>query len=179
MTERKVARRPSRGSPDDYDDFRELEAALRIDEYALEGALREQPELFYRVSKAYALAISRRDAAKQALQDAEAEADLLVRGDAQEDDRKITEGEVRAKVQTDGKVVRARDALNAQSELVGKLSALKDAFQQRSYALKDLAGLYVANYYSASENSAASGAVRQRDAQDARARMNAARRGEA
>lgn len=167
---------PAKAPPEDYDDMRELEESLRIDEFALEEALRDQPEMFYRVSKAYALSISRRDAAKQALQDAEATADLDVRKDAQDEDRKITEGEVKATVQTDGKVMRARDALTAQNEAVGKLGALKEAFQQRSYALKDLAGLYVANYYSASDNSTASSAVRQRDADTARARMAQARR---
>lgn len=184
-------------TPDDFDDIRDLEDALRIDEHALEEALRDQPALFYRVSKAYALEVSRRDAAKQALADAEAEADLAFREEARAEEQyaaerasktkgreggqskiKLTEGEVRAKVQTDKNVVRARDRLTERAEIVGKLGALKDAFQQRSYALKDLAGLYIANYYTASENNAADRAVRQRDASDARARMNAMRRGE-
>lgn len=163
-------------SAEDYDDLRELEEALRIDEHALEEALRDQPSLFYRVSSAYAMEISRRDAAKQALQDVEAEADLGVRREAQAEERKITEGEVRAMVQIDGGVVRARARFNQLVETVGRLGALKEAFQQRSYALKDLAGLYVANYYTASENSAASGAVRQQSAESARRAMNEARR---
>lgn len=162
---------------EDYDDLRELEESLRIDEYALEAALREQPELFYRVASAYAMEISRRDAAKQALQDAESEADLGVRRDAQQEERKITEGEIRAMVQIDASVVKARARLNRLSESVGRLGSLKEAFQQRSYALKDLAGLYVANYYSASENNAASGAVRNQSAEAARRAMNEARRG--
>lgn len=178
MAERAASTRATgRGpEPEDYDDFRELEQALCIDEYALEQALREQPQLFYRVGAAYAMEISRRDAAKQALQDAEAESDLGVRRVAQEEERKITEGEVRAMVQIDGGVVRARARLNQLSESVGRLAALKEAFQQRSYALKDLAGLYVANYYTASENNAAGGVVRQQSAMDARRAMSDARR---
>lgn len=162
--------------PDDYDDFRELEDALRIDEHALEEALRDQPPLFYRVSKAYALEISRRDAAKQALQDAEARADLAVRESAQAEDRKVTEGEVRATVQTEGGVLEARDRMNRLSESVGKLAALKEAFQQRSYALKDLAGLYIANYYTASEHNAGDRGLRQHSADVARRAMSAERR---
>lgn len=161
---------------EDYDDLRELEDALVIDEHALDEALREQPQLFYRISRAYALEISRRDAAKQALQDEEASVELDFRDDARERERKITEGEVKAHVQTDGRVVAARDRLARLSESVGKLSALKEAFQQRSYALKDLAGLYIANYYTASEHTAASSSLRDRRAAEARADMSQARR---
>lgn len=162
--------------PEDYDDMRELEAALRIDERALEEALRDQPALFYRVSSAYAMEISRRDAAKQALQDAEAEVGLQVRESARRDEQKVTEGEVAARTQTAPRVGAARERLHELSESVGKLAALKEAFQQRSYALKDLAALYVANYYTASEDNAASRAVRQQGAADARRAMSDARR---
>lgn len=164
--------------PEDYDDFRELEDALRIDEHALEEALRDQPPLFYRVGSAYALEVSRRDAAKQALQDAEAAESLRVREEAREAEQKITEGEVAAKVQTSARVAAARARLQQLSESAGRLAALKEAFQQRSYALKDLAGLYVANYYGASEHTAAAGAARQRSADEARRAMSEARRAE-
>lgn len=172
-----ATRRGVRERVEDYDDFRDLESGLEINELGLDEALASQPQMFYRVGAAYAMAVSRRDAAKQALSDAEAAADGNVRRGAQEDDRKITEGEVRAGVQLDSDVVRARDRLLALSEVVGKLGALKEAYQQRSYALKDLAGLYVANYYSASDNNPGRVAVRERDAGEARVRMSAARRG--
>lgn len=173
-----VARAASKRAqePEDHDDFRELEDALRIDEHALEEALRDQPSLFYRVSSAYALQISRRDAAKQALADAEASADLTVREEARENDRKINEGEIRSTVQTEPDVMKARKRFSELSEAVGKLGALKEAFQQRSYALKDLAGLYIANYYTASEHNAAGNVMRQQTADTARRVMNEARR---
>lgn len=171
------ARRPrQRHAVTDHDDVRELEAALRIDEHALEEALRDQPETFYRVAKGLALEISRRDGAKQALQDAEFAADLRVRGQAEKQEKKITEGEVRARVHGDDEVVFAREEYARLCESAGKLAALKEAFQQRSYALKDMVGLYIANYYSASENSAAGASMRDRSAGEARARMNEARR---
>lgn len=138
--------------PEDYDDVHELEAALRIDEDGLDEALTEQPELFYRVSKAYAIEASRRDAAKQAVQDAEAEADVDARADVADQGKKTTETEIKALVQTDKRVVAARRRFAELAESTAKLAALKEAYQQRSYALKDLAGLYVANYYTASEH---------------------------
>lgn len=195
-----IANRPKRGEPEDskdFDDFRELEDALAIDEHALEEALRDQPETFYRVSKALALVISRRDAAKQALADAEAGADLDVRDESREEESrvardtvrgkdkptpvskiKLTEGEVKARVQLDPAVVEARGAFARLSEEVGKLTALKEAFQQRSYALKDLCGLFIANYYTASEHTGggAASAVKERAADSARRRMADERR---
>ena len=173
----KTARVETPREAEDYDDLQELESALAIDQHALDEALREQPEHFYRVSKAYAMEVSRRDAAKQALGDAEAAADLAVRQEAQDNDRKITEGEVRATVQTMKQVVAARSRLHALSETAGKLAALKEAFGQRSYALKDLVGLFLANYYTASEHTSAGSALRGQAADTNRARMNDARRG--
>lgn len=196
---RSIKSQPRRAKPEEVDEFRELEDdfhireledALRIDEHALEEALRDQPSMFYRVSKAFALEMSRRDAAKQALADAEARADLDIRDEAREEEArvvgkgkeaatskiKLTEGEVRARVQLSAEVVIARDALAARFDAVAKLTALKEAFQQRSYALKDLASLYVANYYTASENGAADRASRDLGASETRRRMNAARR---
>lgn len=159
-----------------FDDFRDLEGALKIDEYGLDEALSTQPEAFYRVAKSLAMEISRRDAAKQALQDAEADAELRVRDQAEDDKKKMVADEVRARVQTDAGVRAARDRLFQLAESVGKLSSLKEAFQQRSYALKDLVGLYIANYYTASENTGAAASLRDRDASEARRRMADERR---
>jgi len=136
------------------DDILELEGALGIDEFELNVELAKHAELFYRVSKALALTISQRDAAKQALQDLEARVELDVREAAAQDDRKINNDEVRAMVVVDPQVRKARGALAYLSESVGALGALKEAFQQRSYALKDLSELYVANYYGASPENA-------------------------
>lgn len=157
---------------EDYDDIRELETALAINEYALNEERAKNPELFYRVAKAYALTMSRRDAAKQALADAEARADLAFREEAQGANRKITEGEVRATVLTSPSVDSARRLLARLNEEVGQLGALKEAYEDRSYALKDLINLYVANYYGAMEPSAA----RAQNADEARRKMSEARR---
>lgn len=161
---------------EDHDDFRELEEGLRIDEHALDEALRDHPEMFYRVAKALALEISRRDEAKQAHQDAEFKADLAIRARAESQGKKMTESEVRSRVNQSEDVIFRRDTLLRLSESVGLLSSLKEAFQARSYALKDLVGLYVSNYYSASEHTSGSNAVRDQAAAHARARMSEERR---
>lgn len=178
-TERVEARDPpinNRSKRGGQEPIEELEAGLAIDEHALDEALVCQPDFFYRVAKRLALEISRRDAAKQALQDAEFEAEVAARRAAEEAEKKVTDSAIRAVVQTDDAVRAARDDLMRLSESVGTLSSLKEAFTQRSYAIKDLVNLYVANYYTASEHTTATGAMRDRLAQDARQNMNDERR---
>ena len=180
MKRTRIKRTATRAAHDDqvefYDDVHELERGLRIDEHGLNEALVEQPDMFYRVSKALAMEISRRDHAKQALADAEADADLAVRARAIAMEEKVTETEVKSRVRSDASVRTAIAEHLRLCETVGKLAALKEAFQQRSYALKELVGLYLANYYSASEHTATQGQLRSRFADDARRNMAAARR---
>jgi hypothetical protein len=50
-------------------------------------------------------------------------------------------------VRLDRKVIEANDKLLKLSRETALLQALKEAFQQRSYVMKDLVSLYVANYF--------------------------------
>jgi hypothetical protein len=161
----------------EQDDFAELEAGLHIDENGLDDALMEQTELFYRVSKEYSLLVSRRDAAKQNVDEVKAEVDLQYRQDARNENEKVTEKEIEAKVRMDKDVVAAIDAHLKLNRAVGVYGALKEAYQQRNYVLKELSGLYVANYYGDVTHSSAKSAMLERRGDQARRAMNEARRG--
>jgi hypothetical protein len=123
------------------------EKDLRIDEHALEEALLDQPSLFYHVSREVALLVSQRDAAKQELQEIEALVDAEIRHDFEVSGDKITEKQVESAKLLDKRVKIAKRKLSELNEQLGLASALKEAFSQRAYALKDLVALYVANYY--------------------------------
>lgn len=155
---------------------RDLEGLLKIDEHALDEALLIQPDSFYRVAKALALAISRRDEAKVLLADEEASVDLKARRDAEIAGDKITEAEVKQRVRLDKAVGRARGVFMNCEKQVNKWLALKESFIQRSHALKHLVELYIANYYSDATNQKARGNEREATAQRARVAMNEARR---
>jgi hypothetical protein len=126
----------------------ELEKGLRIDEDALDEALLAQPDLFYRVSKALALLSSRRDAAKQEIGEAEAVADLQIRTAARRDQTKITNEQVASEKRLNKRVKRAIDQMLHLNSAVAQFGALKEAYQQRSWALKELCNLNAENYYS-------------------------------
>jgi hypothetical protein len=156
----------------------ELEQRLSIDEHALDDALTQQPDSFYRVAKNLALLISRRDAAKQLLAEEEARADREFRDVAAKNNDKTTEAELKNMIRLDADVRKAQKSFLDLSQSVGELSALKEAFQQRSYVLKDLVNLYISNYYSnqdGSDNSRASRQIRDHDAEKAKKELARAR----
>ena len=154
----------------------DLEEMLKIDAHALEDEVGMQSDLFYRVGEKLALAVSRRDEAKQDLQDIEAETELSIRKKSSEDGVKMTVDEVKATVRTDRNVRNAQIKLFRLTEITSKLTALRDAFAQRSSMLKKMVDLYVTNYYTNSEYKTSDSAVRNSRAERARKDMDKARR---
>jgi hypothetical protein len=152
-----------------------LEEALAIDEHALDEALIRQPDAFYRVSKKLAIMASRRDAAKQALQEEEAYADERARSSIP-DGEKVTETSIKSLVRLDKKVLDANDTLLKLSRETALLQALKEAFQQRSYVMKDLVSLYVANYFGDASGGRSETQLRTRRAEENRTAMAEERR---
>lgn len=165
----------------DPDSIAELETGLRIDQNALDEALQFQPDMFYRVSKQLTLLISRRDYAKQELSEIQAEVSQEIRESAEIDTKdkkpktKIGVAEVDALVTLDKDVKKAHQALLELTREVGELTALKEAYTQRSYALKDLVALHIANYYSDSSQSNQRPAARERQYAEDREAISKAR----
>lgn len=141
----------------------ELEEGLRIDEQALNDALVSQPELFYRVSKKLTMLVSQHDAKKQELAEEEAKADGEIRETASKEKDKVTETEIKNMIRLDRDVRKVSNELMDLRREVGQLTALKEAFSQRSYVLKDLVKLYIANYY---ESTAEDGSGAHRELRD-------------
>src|SRR4029077_6337613 len=119
-------------------DVNDLEDGLRIDQDDLANACLQQPDLFYRVAKQLAICMSQRDAASQAVKEEEAAADEAIRADAAKQGVKTTEKEIESLKLKDESVITARNSLLDSTREVGMWLALKEAFQQRSYVLKDL-----------------------------------------
>lgn len=152
-------------------DYAKLEAALAIDEDALEEGHRDQPQAFYQVAKALALATSQRDGGKKALEETEAEVDLRHRQMAAASEEKITEPGLKSKLALNAQVKAARDRLLKLDHRVKKLTALKEAFEMRSFALNKLVDLYIHNYYGEASHRAAVDTVKSLNARQARAEL--------
>lgn len=157
--------------------LREFASMLRIDEHALDDALKHQPDTFYRVSRRLALVISQRDQAKSELAEVEADVERALRRDADTAGDKITVAEINAAVRVDKAVKAAQARLHALNLAVGKWAALKEAFVQRSYAIKDLVGLSLANYYTDTSINSTERNQKEVQARNARVALNAKRRG--
>lgn len=156
--------------------LRELEEGLLIDENALDEAIERQADYFYRVSKQLSLLISRRDAAKQLLEDEEAKVDTQLRALARTNDDKITENEIRAQIRLRSEVKKARQQFLKLSAEASEYKALEAAFEQRSYALGHLVNLYTAGYFGDLVHKATDRSMMDVKGRDARRAMNAARR---
>lgn len=126
----------------------ELEAALQIDEHALEANCVHQPELFYQVAKHIAEKEAERDLAKQQLADKSAEVEILVREEAEASDSRVTVNEVASRVNQDGSVRALNSKLLGLNGEIGRWKALKESYIHRKDSLRELVALYINNYYS-------------------------------
>jgi hypothetical protein len=123
----------------------EFRKYLEVDKGALDDEIVRQPSLFFEVSEAYAEAAATRDGFKDQLATVDAELDAKIR--AELGDAKVTESMVKGKVQTAPEHEKAFTDWLMSKERADQFGALKEAFQQRSYMLRDLVSLYTANYY--------------------------------
>lgn len=138
----------------------EWREGIMIDKHSLDECLVQQPDLFFKISERLALVLSRRDAAKDELKVVESEADEDIRQEAIDNDEKISEAQVKAKITKHASVLKASKRLSALNYEAGQLQALKEAYLQRSYMLKELVSLFLANYYGDGTGSANSKAAR-------------------
>src|SRR5229473_1296415 len=116
----------------------ELKQHLAIDKSMLDDEVIRQPVLFYTISEALTEALAKRDGAKETLAFVDAEVDNACRKKLSKGDIKITEKMVQNYVQCSHEHGKAFDNYLEAKTNADKLLALKEAFQQRSYMLRDL-----------------------------------------
>lgn len=133
----------------------ELRGALQIDKNDLDSAWIEHPVLFDRVSTQLTLAISLRDGAKLELNDGIAEVDAQIRDEL--DVKKMTERAIEQEINLKPRIKRLRQEYNGLVFKADQWAALKESYQQRSYALKHIVELYVAGYF---QSASSGGAIR-------------------
>lgn len=122
----------------DLDKFKQY---LAIDTNALDECLMQQPEVYHHVSERYVLAVGKRDTKKLDLEELTTELDITYRAKAAEAEEKFTETSLANRIKGQPKVkTLTREHLEAKQE-ADSWAALKESFQQRSHALRDLVAL--------------------------------------
>ena len=128
----------------------DLKLYLAIDKSMLDDEVVRQPVLFYNISEVLTDAIALRDGAKEEHAAVDAEMDGVWRIKLAKVHDRVTEKMVQNGVQNSPEHERAFATFLKAKTYADKLLALKEAFQQRSYMLRDLVSLYSANYYETS-----------------------------
>jgi len=124
----------------------EFRAYLAIDKHRLDEELMAQPGLFFKVSDEYALACADRDTAKDDLARLTAEIYPKVKANL-EKAGKATEAAIQAGIALDKKHQAAVKVYSDARYWADLTLALKEAFIQRSYMLREMAHLFSANYF--------------------------------
>lgn len=124
---------------------------LAIDKDNLDLMWVEQPQVYNDIAERVALEMSRRDEAKNALKDLEAQIDAELREDAEADfqkngTKKPTETALKNMMREDKRWKKANEMQLELDKNVNMLQARKDAFHQRRYALENLVTLHVSGY---------------------------------
>lgn len=129
-------------------DRAELESALKIDDANLNACLVEQSGYFYHVAASTASANAHRDTLKLVLEEALADLDQDIRAKAIAEDKKLTESGIQNQLRQFPKIKELqRRCLEARLN-AEKWQALKEAFSQRSFMLRELVALELAQVHS-------------------------------
>jgi hypothetical protein len=136
----------------------EVRSKLRIDDDDLDQCLVEQPEYFYQAAERATSAGAERDGLELELKELKAQLDSDIRKAAEQREEKLTETALVNRIVTLPKVKELqRKVLDAKRQADDAVN-LKEAFVQRSYALKDLNAVQVARMYNLGLERGATGA---------------------
>jgi hypothetical protein len=125
----------------------QIEQAVKIDRNALDDAIIEQASLYFDISEKSTNAISKRDAAKVALDQLCAETSLFIRQNPSKFSFKQTESSIADAVLTNPTV---KEAQALYLEAKGEADFYQNAqatFEMRAKALHDLVTLFTAGYF--------------------------------
>jgi hypothetical protein len=127
---------------------------LKIDRHSLDVEVIRQPSRFFDVCEKLVMAISRKDQANDALKAVSAEISLEVRRQLEKvvgKDKKpvkVTEGRVDAEIRQRPEFQSAKEAWLLAVRDAELWQAMKEAYMQRGWMLKELSNLYASNYFS-------------------------------
>lgn len=117
------------------EEFKDL---LQIDRSDLESCLEDQGTIFWQLGEQQARATAERDAVKADIDELHAKLDKQIRHDAAVAEEKTTETGIANQIKSDVKMKNLQQAFLKAKETGDLWAAMDKAFQQRSYALREL-----------------------------------------
>ena len=127
--------------------FEQLEQALQIDLNKLDEVRVEHVQLFYAVSRGYRNAMDKRDSYKNQQKEVNGTQYFVAKDLVETEHGKSTEAMIKAQLDTLKECLEINTKLlQAESELNSWI-ALKEAYEQRSFALSSLVELYLSGYF--------------------------------
>lgn len=114
---------------------------LTIDQDNLEGCLVEHAQLFFKISMQAVNSNAERDAAKLRAEHLHADLDGKARTELSKNDGKVTETMVSNHIKNDENMQKAQAKLQKAKVAAEEWAALKEAFYQRGYMLRELVQL--------------------------------------
>lgn len=129
--------------------YEEVKSSLPIDKHSLDTEISRQAETYFHVSEKLAHLSGERDAAKEQLNRTEA----LLYTEIGRSEEKLPDTKIKMRVALDPKYQEAQDRYAAAKREVDTWVGLQVAYQQRTYMLRELCDLYLANYYTSDSHS--------------------------
>jgi hypothetical protein len=151
----------------------EFKASLLIDKNDLDNELEVQPQMYYMASEELAQAVSSRDAAKEDL----ARVDARLYDEIAKRDEKLSDSKIRAQVSLHRDHVEAFEDYNAARSLADRWAGMVESWRQRGSMLRQLAELYVTNYYTTGSTTHTSRQASDIEAEKGRGALRDAREG--
>lgn len=125
------------------DDFKKH---LQIDRNDLDTCLMMQPELYYGVSERLVHLTSERDSLKLHVEEETAAEDKRIREEAVRYEEKTTESSIQQKIKLVKSIQKLQQDLLDKRREVDEFQAMKEAFSQRSFMLRELVALVIAQH---------------------------------
>ena len=129
------------------DNLETLQEGLMVDKDSLDDEFISHPSNFYTIAAAYETAIMARDSCKIDIEQTEAELYIQFNRKAEEQEGRVTDTSIKRQVTSSKRMIELEKTYLRLKEKAGKLGAMKEAYQQKGYALNKLADLYIANYF--------------------------------
>lgn len=134
----------------DQNQLNKYKSYLVIDENNLDIEVSQHPALFFEVAQISAEKHGIRDSTKLDLEQAYATISISIREDHAFLGKKITEDMVLQLTKSDEDYIKFQSDFLDAKQLAEMWESLKEAFQQRTFMLKELTSLYISGYYTTS-----------------------------